>query len=814
MTMDIATLKKIINSSLKDSLFSLDTTLLTSQSITILATDNLPNNILQMTPDSKTPIIEPSDGKSIIAIGKGLNDPFMGMSMQATFYILNQEAALTIVATGSAGWTFEQSFPLFYNTLGAKILFSMAPAPPTLYLLSNPQQDRNIGLSFEGVVDFSAMSGGLAGLLGLQTQPIKGAIVLKNGAKQFQSINLESPEITNVNFWIAKNCSVQLKIANYLLQNPFSKIYSAIPYIEMDSAIPFQAQGKSHTLPIAVQITNFDGDMRFQADLSSAIDAALDEISALANSVGLSSILPSAAVFPVENILKLADFYFDVNGATDSISTIGLQVQSASPWTILQIDSTGKTLKADNVTLDFRVVTPFSTPTPYIIVSGDISLTPTAAVSIIGSYPDWDIQGYLKEGSVVKIQELIEELVGPTQGVPDLSVVEFGFDVQSGSYLFDIGLYGSWSINGDSNLALIVEELRFVINTMGQEKTVQFLGVLSVAGVGVYVAADYSSSATESGWQFSGGTEAGQLIHIGDFITYLTQIFGVQSPPQWVANITLQDLKTDFNTVSKNFDFSITGNIPLGANQTLKIIMGFSMQAQGVAYTKILSGSFLIGAQTFTLIFSTSPSETSFSAQWSALDPSNYLQIEDIARTFGFADVPTIPKGLDLSLKSASLFYDFTAGAEVFLLSAQSANYGSAIFIAMKINQVWTYVFGVNVAINGIDLSNLPLVGSDLASALGTVAVKDIVMLISSGDIAPVEVQLLNDNIQKHAAESPTLPVMSTGIKKGIYAAIDLTLGKDVYEIQVSTADDDKTSALPNRRPISANLEHRQTILA
>ncbi len=793
--MDIDTLKKIIKSSLKDNLFFLDTALLESESITAIAIDNFPNNTLQITPDSKTPIIEPADGKSIIAMGIGIDDPFNGLPMQAMFYILNQEAALTISATGDAGWTLEQSFPLFYDTLGALILFNMTPTPPTLYLLSDPQQDRSKGLSFEGNIDFSAMSGGLVPLLGIQSQQIKGEVILKNGASQFQSINFQSPEITDVNLWIAKNCTIQFSIANYLLENPYFNTYTAVPYIEMDSVIPFQAQGNLYTLPISVRLTNFESDIWFRIELSDAIDAALDEISVLANNAGLSGILPPASAFPIEKILKLSDFFFTFNSATAAISSIGLQVESVSPWTIVHIDATNKTLTAENVKLNFTVITPFSSPSPYIIVSGDISLTPMATISIMGSYPNWEIQGYLKEGSVLSIKEVIEEFVGPVQEIPDLSVIEFGFDVQSESYTFDIGLTGSWLMNPDSNLVLTVEELRFSIVAMGEEKTAQFSGNFSIGSVGIYVTADYSSSLEESGWQFSGGTEPGQLIAIGDFITYLTQAFSVGSPPAWIQKITLQDLKTDFNTLSKDFDFSITGNIPIGANETLQIIIGFSMAAQGVVYTKTLFGSFSIGAETFTLIFSTNPAETSLSAQWLANDPSGYLQLEDIAKTFGFSSIPPIPEGLDLALESASLFYDFTVDSEVLILSAQSANYGSAIFIAKKINQAWTYVFGVNIAIKGIDLAGLPLVGSDLASTLGTVAVDDIQILIAEADISPIDVQILNELIQAHATEgSPTLPVIADGLKKGVYASIDLVLGANTFAIQVSTASNTNIS--------------------
>lgn len=601
--MDITTLKQIVKDSLKNGQFSLDTSLLNSPSITTIATDNFPNKILNLTPDSKTPIIEPPDGQSIIVVGTGIMLPFSNLHVQAKFYILNQNAALTLCAVADPGYTLDKSFPLFKNNLGSAILFATTPALPSIYLLSDPDQGRNSGLSFEGNIDLTTMSGGLSSLLGIGNQSIKGPVILKNGASLFQSIEFDGPAINNVNLWVAKNCTVEFKIANYLFENPYSNSNAAVPYIEMDLVIPFTAQQKPYKIPLSVSITNFDSDIRFQANLSDVIDAGLEEISSLANNVGLSSILPSSSSFPIEKVLKFSDFYMDYNAKSNGLSCIGLQVQSTAPWTILTYGS-GKTLKAEIVQLDFAVMTPFSSPSPFITVSGDIALTKTATLSIMGQYPNWEIQGYLKDGSVLSLKEVIEEFLGDAKDIPDLSVTEFGFDVQSENYSFDVGLYGSWTINGDSSLALTVENLRFALSSSKQEKTAQISGAFSIASVGLFVNADYDSSPEKSGWQFSGGTEPGQIIPIGNFIDYLTQTFKIGSPPQWIKNIMLQDLTTDFNTASKDFDFSVTGNIPLGASTDLQITVGFAMTSSGTTYKKTLSGSFKIGSEKFTLIFS------------------------------------------------------------------------------------------------------------------------------------------------------------------------------------------------------------------
>ena len=94
--MDIEQLKKIIEDSLKDGVFSLDVTILGSPGITVLAAHYLPAKTLKLSGAS----IKNVDSNSITVGGTGDGIPFKGMNANAKFYILQECAALTMKATG------------------------------------------------------------------------------------------------------------------------------------------------------------------------------------------------------------------------------------------------------------------------------------------------------------------------------------------------------------------------------------------------------------------------------------------------------------------------------------------------------------------------------------------------------------------------------------------------------------------------------------------------------------------------------------------------------------------------------------------
>lgn len=785
--MDINELKKLVEAGLKGTDFSLNLETLLSPGITYIAKRNLPASTLTFTGAK----ILPPEQDSITVSGIGASNPFKEMSAEARFYILAGSAALTLKATGGSSYTLDKSFPQFEGTLGKSILFNSSPLPPSLFLLSDQEGDHNMGLSFAGDINFKSMSSGLSALLGIESQSIAGPVVLKNSGADLVSFDLIGPEVEGVDLLVAKDVNVTFKVGSFQLPDPFAESSSALPFIELATAIPFTSSGQQYTIPISVKIINLQTFIRFSADITGAVDATLEALSTLVGETPLSGILPPPSQFPIENILRFNSLYIDFDASGLAIKTVGLQVMSTSPWTIFTVASTGKTFRAENMVLDFFVLTPFSGGKPYLNLKGEITLTDKASLAVMASYPGFAVQGFLKEGSKLSIREFAEQFVGEAAGIPELLFVqELSFDFKANDYSFSIEVDGAWPINGDQNLSLIVRQLGLAVNYTSSVQTASFYGTLGIGEVDISVTADYSGSADKNGWIFTGKTGNGQRIPIGEFISYLAETFGAGEPPKWVQGITLQDLSVTINTLNKAFDFSITGNIPIAANKELKIIVGYAMTtlAEG-GYKKVLSGKLFIGQSEFSLVYESTPSDSNITAKWAAVGTEGYIQFADIAHAFGFDEVPAIPTGLDLALKEATIYYDFTIDKESLVIAAASANYGTAIFVAKKINAEWTYVFGIDILID-ISLADLPLIGSDLESAVGRVALNDFKLIGATKPIIEADVRDFNQLIaNKAGATYPKLPEIPGGIEKGMYCALVLELGTgNKFEIPISTA--------------------------
>ncbi|WP_337041837.1 DUF6603 domain-containing protein [Emticicia sp. 17c] len=785
--MDINELKKIVEDGLKGTDFSLNLETLSSPEVTSIAKNNLPASKLTL---SGAKILG-SDADSITISGTGTDGPFKGMAAEARFYILTQQAALTLKASGDSSYTLVDSFPQLQGSMAKEIVFNNSPQPPSLYLLSDPDENHIAGLSFTGEIDFKKISSGISTLLNIQTQTITGPVVLQNGAADFVSFDLTGPQITGVKLYVANNVSIDFKVGSFNLPNPFSESSSALPYIELSTAIPFSASNNQYSIPVAVKIINLKTFIRFSADITSLIEASLNALSSLVNGVSLEGVLPPKSQFPIENILKFNDLYFDFDATGLSVKTVGLQVKSTSPWTIFTVSSTGKTFRAENMVLDFFVLTPFSGAEPYLNLKGEITLTDKASLAIMASYPNFEVQGFLKEDSELSIREFVEQFVGQAAGIPEeLFVEQLSFDFKSDDYSFELEVDGVWNINDEQNLALMIHQLGFAVNYTSSVQTASFYGILFVGEVEVTMTADYEGSQDKKGWIFTGKTGQGQRIPIDVVTNYLEETFGAGKIPDWVKGTTLQDLYIMLNTLDKSFDFSITGNIPLAANNELKIIVGFAMNVDETGgYKKVLSGKLFVGKSVFSLVSEISSSDTNIAAKWVAESPEGYLQFADIAHAFGFNEVPAIPSGLDLALKEATIFYDFTTDAQSLVIAAASANYGSAVFVAKKIEGEWTYVFGIDIKIN-IGLGDLPLVGSNLESVAGKMALDDFKLIGATKPIKEENVKEFNKLIKEKAGSGYLqLPEMPEGIQKGLYCALVLELGADNrFEVPISTA--------------------------
>lgn len=153
---------------------------LQSPTIDAVSNDVLPNNLIRLDiSKEKTPYEEDPKNKRIVVRGSGIDSPFSGLACELQFYFVDGETALTWSARGNDGWTLSRSFPWLESTICDDIRFATTSEPQILLNTHSQSPTTQQGMIFAGTIDIDAMSGGLAGVLGIQNLYISGPVILK-----------------------------------------------------------------------------------------------------------------------------------------------------------------------------------------------------------------------------------------------------------------------------------------------------------------------------------------------------------------------------------------------------------------------------------------------------------------------------------------------------------------------------------------------------------------------------------------------------------------------------------------------------------
>jgi len=303
------------------------------------------------------------------------------------------------------------------------------------------------------------------------------------------------------------------------------------------------------------------------------------------------------------------------------------------------------------------------------------------------------------------------------------------------------------------------------------------------------------SKTQQSGWQIDRitGSYLGEfkLSDVVDAIVGSTTLL-----PSALANIRFANFGVDVQHQEAGYTYTLYGE----ASDVIPIMDGTELIAslQAVAtyapdgYTVKLLGTFLIGKQNFQLELDLGKSNTPapqgativLKANWHALDETGYLQFEDIATALQFppSEIPTIPKDLNLNLKQANFYYDFTN--QTLLMGCVSDTYGKADFAAVKdpTTKKWQFFFGLNVD-KPIPISNLPLI-SDILPKENTVEINQIQVVIASAKFDDALAKQMNEVIGGLKGGYPLVPDNDgKGMPAGLGFAMKVMVG--TYEIPI-----------------------------
>ena len=425
--------------------------------------------------------------------------------------------------------------------------------------------------------------------------------------------------------------------------------------------------------------------------------------------------------------------------------------------------------------------------------------------------PDVVISGSLQGGQPVGMPVILASFGLPADGVPSgLTVSDAGFSASPviGAYSADLTLDQVWPIG-----PVTLDQAVFSVS---YDRTDGFAGLVEgtlTIGSSIQIVLQAAYAGPPQGWMFSGSTVPGAVLAVGDLITMLASSYGITTVPAVLGSLTLSGVAASYETGTGNMTFTCTGGLTVaGVPVSLVLTAAVTGTAQtppgdqtvtgSAGYSATYGGQLTIGPLAFSAVYDLSGTGTDITlgAVWQAPAGQPYLGVPDLAAALGLS-TPPLPDGLDLRLSAASLTINVTKGQ--FVVSAQSATYGNAAFVATPVTATAslppaTEFFLMLAAGQTIDLSDLPLLG-EVLTPQDTCAVEALTVVVASTSVDATTAQAVNQLVpsgypQLPAAGTSSAVALSATLRFGVQT-FPVTLGTPAQAGGTSTAATTKVGA-------------------
>lgn len=282
--------------------------------------------------------------------------------------------------------------------------------------------------------------------------------------------------------------------------------------------------------------------------------------------------------------------------------------------------------------------------------------------------PDKTFQAQLATGTEIDVNQVLNtfspglKLPGnDTLTVYQLEVVAHAKKGEE-SFSLEAGAYGNITIID----GLSFDDIYFFLSY--ESKAIANVNLsttfrLTTVAVNINLLADYD---VESGWQFEGGTGPGQAIPIGHLITDISKMFGAVSVPEVINDLTIKDLKTSFNTKSKDFHFGIETDFGTNAAAIVTFDNLHQLDTQPPTFEKRATGVLKVfpgkpNELEFALGLDLKPGSKHFVALYNNTGQQS-VNIADLVKAM-FPDATGVPS-FNITIKDAIAGYVSTKQAE------------------------------------------------------------------------------------------------------------------------------------------------------
>jgi len=527
------------------------------------------------------------------------------------------------------------------------------------------------------------------------------------------------------------------------------------------------------------------GQVTVIGEFAEASSLALGDVAKLLGISSLDSQQPATA-FPALTGLALQTITITVDTVQAQLLMASAKVTYTPPggsWAPFG----GHLLVFNGLTVVFNALGPLSAPTFASVISASVTLaggTLDAEINI----PSLDFSCDLPEsGPPIDLTALLNGVTGNAFGdsfkvlCTQLRVLG---NPQQNFYRFQA------TVDGANTWGFDALGARFQLSSVGFDLTIQtgaqgsttgqVVAEFIVANVPVQISAGYAGA--DAGWTFSGGTEGEQHISLTDLVSDALSLFGLKLPAT-APQVVITNLQMMLATKLMDFGFSCDGTVEvMGTTVGIGVDVGRTHddEENPSAVTITFAGYLTIGEQTFRADFNSGDKDKSVKFVWT---DEGQLGFGDIAAFFGYT-LPELPENLDLGLKSAEFYYDFTTKTVV--ASAHSVNYGQILFASLVTPPASpnpgqrVYLFSLDVPLN-LQLSSLPLVGDHLP-ADAQLGIQDLQVIVASAALATADVTALNTLLTGTLGDTALIP---TSLGLGLTFAAKIQLGSGSQPIVV-----------------------------
>jgi hypothetical protein len=788
---DSASLSQLIDTALQTQPFSVSGALLGSPPISTLLTTFLGADSLVLTGAS-----QPTGATGIVVAGQLTQTVagLPGLRATATFGVADGVATLHLDLTGlPAGWTPSQSYPALTGT----VLDEFTWTGPTLTLDSTatatlpdgypagygfPALAAGVASSLVPGLGLSAtvtpIASGIVGtLLSGQPCPVAGPILLPAANPAV----VLSPSADGPSVQLGPlSASFGLSLITVPVQlQPQGPVVTDSIY-QLAATLAADLSGTTYSLPlVATEQATQASVLVIETPLLSGQGITLDQVAALIGgsatpTSALTAMLPTGGGFPALQGLALSGLELVVTPSTSPVLSIAATVgwQAATPYQVF----------GDLITFDGLAVTFTYLPGGATLDDGTstyVMVEATGTATVAGGsleaellLPEISFTLTLAAGTTIDIASLVQTAVAGSITMPQVTCTELDItgDVTAGTYRFQATVTDDWVFTlGTTPFSLT--QIGMDISKDATGFSGEVVCEVAIAGTTLYGRATYD--ATTNGWIFAVGTLGEAGVSLTALVADVASLLGVSLPAN-APQLVLDSINLTFNTDTHAFDFQCG---------TTLTIAGTECQL-GVEITNTTFMGYLwVGASYFQIDFMTTDNTSVLTATWQATSDQAYLNVADITDLLGLPD-PQVPDGLDLRLSAASLSYNLTTSA--FVVSAQSATYGTAVFVAAPVGSpASTEFFGMLAAGQPISLSDLPLVG-EVLSADDSCAVQGLTVIVASASVDAATAGMVNQIVSQVVPSGyPALPAQGTSSPVALGAT--LCFGAQTFPITLGT---------------------------